>query len=86
MAISEIFYGGDKPTDKTMLRIGSDDKKLIQSVFPEPGIITSLSVYMFEQVANHLRDIDITTYTKRAEKKMSIEDLKQLCNLVCAKK
>lgn len=81
MGLSDLFYSGGKATDKYQLRVGSEDKKLIQGVFPETGIMTSLSVYVFGQLADLLRKNGITTYTERERAKITIEDLKRMCEL-----
>lgn len=76
MAVSELFYSGNKATDRTILRIGTEDKKLLQELFPESGVITSLSVYLFEQIVNQLKEKGIETYADRVASKFSLEDLK----------
>ena len=86
MGLADLFYSSGKATDKYQLRVGSDDKKLIQGVFPETGIMTSLSVYMFSQLAEVLKEQGITSYSEREKAKFTIEDLKRMCTFVCQKK
>lgn len=86
MGLSDLFYNGGKQTDKYQVRVGSDDKRLIQGVFPETGIMTNLSVFMFAQLAEVLRDNGITTYSERVANGITIEDLKRMCTLSWQKK
>ena len=83
MGVAELFYSGSKQTDKKQVRIGVDDLELIRKVFPESGVVTSLSVYLFEQIAKALIEAGITSYDDRVKKGLTLEHLKSINIELC---
>lgn len=75
---ADIFYDTSMPTDKKLLRAGVEDYKLISTVFPETGVPTHLTVYMFHKVAEELRSRGILSYEDREKKQFTIEQLKKI--------
>lgn len=75
--LSDAFYPSDLQTQKKLVRVGVPDIDLITKVFPESGVTTYLTVYLFHKLASRLRDEGITSYQDRLNKRIMVEDLKK---------
>lgn len=75
-SIADFFYGPEVETDKRLLRVPTKDYELIRTVFPEAGVTTHLTVYVFQKIASQLRKDKITTYKARTAKGINLQYLK----------
>ena len=75
---ADIFYDTSKPTERKLLKVCVEDFELLNKVFPETGISTNVTTYMFAVLAEKLRQRGVVDYESREKEGFTIANLKEL--------
>ena len=84
--VIDILLGSDtKALTQVTSKVRTEDKVLIENVFPEGGVLTYLGAVMFKKVADELRSEGITSISERYKSKR-LQTLNDLANNVQIRK
>jgi len=68
--VIDILLGADtKELTQVTSKVRTEDKVLIENVFPEGGVLTYLGAVMFKKIADELRSEGITSISDRYKSK-----------------
>ena len=84
--VIDILLGSDtKALTQVTSKVRTEDKVLIENVFPEGGVLTYLGAVLFKKVADELRSEGITSISERYKSKR-LQTLNDLANNVQIRK